>query len=197
MKYLIIILISLLSVSCMTVKRIEKNCDLFAKICITETETETDTTTTTKTETTYEDTTAVIYIPEKIVKDEKPVIIVDEKKEPVPVKKESINSELSTLVVPFAISHAQVVNSKLRHELIQTDTLLLFKLENALKTVKTLEKQNAVLKEKYVVTVKENTPFAKLCIKVFWGLLIIVVLAGGFLIIRFKSKIIGIYKKFT
>lgn len=194
MKYLTIILVCLLSVSCLTVRRVEKNCDLFAKICITETETETDTTTTTETETEYDDTTAIVYIPEEKVKDEKPVKVVDEKKKPVPVKKEFINSELSMLSVPFAKSYAQVVNSKLRHELIQTDTMLLFKLEGALKTIKTLETKITSLKQIRYIPIKENTDWANLCIKIVWGLSVLVILGIGFLILKFKSKIWSLLK---
>lgn len=185
MKNLFIILIALFLTSCMTVKRVEKNCDLFAKVCITETETETEIITETKTETIYRDTTIYIEIPGKEVIKEIPVYI----------EKGLVNSGLSVLNVPFARGLSQVVNSKLRHKLIQTDTLLLFKLENALKTIKTQEKQIKVLKEKYVVTVKENSNWAKLCIKVVWGLLIVVVLAIGFLILKFRLKIVDIFKR--
>lgn len=182
MKYLAIILIGLLSVSCMTVKRIEKNCDLFAKVCITETETETEITTETKTEIEYRDTTIYIEIPGKEVIKEIPVYI----------EKGIVNSGLSVLNVPFAKGLSQVINSKLRHELIQTDTLLLFKLENALKTIKTLEKQNTVLKEKYVVTVKENSRFAIFAIKWLWiSFSIISILL---LTTIFKNKLLKIFK---
>jgi len=88
MKNILLLLIGLLSVSCLTVRRIEKNCDKFAAVCVTEKETETDTNTTTTTETEYGDTTATVYIPEVKEEDTKPVTIIDEKKKPVPVKKE-------------------------------------------------------------------------------------------------------------
>jgi len=194
MKYLSILLIGLLSVGCMTVNRVKRNCDLFADICVTKVETETDTTTTTTTETEYGDTTATVHIPEEIIKDEKPVIIVDEKKKPVPIKKEYVNSELSVLSVPFAMSTAQVINSKLKHELTQTDTILLFRLKNALKTVKILEKQNTVLKEKYVVTLYENKPFAKFTIKWFVGSVILIFILLTIWFFKYKSRILGIIK---
>ncbi len=194
MKYLIITFIGLLSVSCLTVKRIEKNCEKFAAVCITETETSTETNTEIITEIEYRDTSATIHIPEEKVRDKIPVIIEDENKKPVPVKKEYVNSELSILQVPFATSYAQVINSKLSHELIQTDTILLFKLHNALKTIRKQEKQITVLKEKYVVTVKENSIFAKLTIKVFWALIVIIILGIGFLIFKYKARIFGLFK---
>ncbi len=75
--------------------------------------------------------------------------------------------------------------------------MLLIKLEDALKTVKIQEKQIKVLKEKYVVTVKENTNFADFAIKVFWGLLIIVILGIGYLIVKNKVKILGLFKKLS
>ena len=194
MKTIIIILISLLSVSCMTVKRIERNCDLFAKVCITETETETETTKETETEIEYRDTTIIVYIPEEKVKDKIPVRIEDENKKPVPIKKEYVNSELSILQVPFAISYAQVINSKLSHELVQTDTTFRVKLENALKVVKTQEKQIKVLKEKYVVPVKENSPFAKFTIKWFFGSLLLIFAVIGILFFKYKTRILGLFK---
>ncbi len=194
MKYSAFILIGLLSVSCLTVKRIEKNCDDFAKVCITESETETETTTETTTEIEYRDTTILVYISEDKVKGKIPVRIEDEKKKPVPVKKEYVNSELSVLKVPFAKSTAQVVNSRLVHKLTQTDTLLFIKWKNGIKTIKRQEKQIKVLKEKYVVTVTENSNFAKLTIKVFWALIVIVVLGIGFLIFKYKARIFGLSK---
>lgn len=184
MKNLFIILIALFLTSCMTVKRVEKNCDLFAKVCITETETETEIITETKTEIIYRDTIIYVKVPEKTVIKEVPVYI----------EKGISNSELSVLSVPFARSYAQVVNSRQEHKLVQTDTLLLFKLENSLKTIKTQEKQIKILKEKYVVTVKENTDWAKFCIKVFWGLLGLVIIGIGFIIFKLKTKKLSLFK---
>ena len=192
MKNILLLLIGLSSVSCMTINRVKRNCDLFEDICVTEKETETDTTTTTTTETKYRDTTAIVHIPEVKTEDEKPVTIIDEKKKPVPVKKEYVNSEMSVLTVPFAMSTAQVINSKLRHKLAQTDTILLFRLKNALKIVKTLEKQNTVLKEKKVVTVKKNKPFAKFAVKWFIGSIILIIIFLTIAFFKYKNKILGI-----
>ncbi len=194
MKCLFILLIGLLSVSCLTVKRIEKNCDKFAAVCITETETNTETNTEITTEIEYRDTTIIVYISEDKVKDKIPVRIEDENSKPIPVKKEYVNSELSVLKVPFARSTAQVVNSRLIHELVQTDTLLFIKWKNAIKTIKIQEKQIKILREKSVVQVKENTPFAKACIKIVWGLVVIVVLGIGYIIFKYKSRIVRLSK---
>ncbi len=194
MKYLAIILIGLLSVSCLTVDRISKNCDKFAAVCITETETNTETNTEIITEIEYRDTTILVYISEDKVKDKIPVRIEDENRKPIPVKKEYVNSELSVLKVPFARSTAQVVNSKLSHELMQTDTLLFIKWKNGIKTIKRQEKVIKVLSEKYLVEIEVNKPFAKFTIKWFFGSLLLVLIGIGFLIYRFKSKIIGLFK---
>ncbi len=195
MKYLIITFIGLwFFTACMTTKRIEKHCDDFAKVCITETEKETETTTETTTETEYRDTTILVYISEDKVKDKIPVIIEDENKKPVPVKKEYVNSELSILQVPFAKSTAQVVNSRLVHELVQTDTLLFIKFENAIKTVKRQEKQIKILREKYIVEIEVNKPFAKFTIKWFFGSLLLILAGIGFLIFKYKSRIFGLSK---
>ena len=198
---LLILLISVLSASCLTVKKIEKNCDLFAAVCITEKETESETETSTNTETTSSDTTATVFIPGEKTKDEIPVKVVlpdpitqPENKKPIKIKKKYVNSDLSILTVPFAISYAQVVNSKLKHELVQTDTTLRIKLENALKVVKTLEKQNKILKEKYVVTVKENKPFAKFTIKWFLVSVILILIFLTLAFFKYKNKILGIMK---
>lgn len=185
MKAIAIILISLLSVSCMTVKRIERNCDLFAKICITETQRDTVTKTVIKTEIIYRDTTIYVKVPGKEVIKEVPVYI----------EKGIVNSELSILNVPFARSTAQVINSIQRHELVQTDTVMRVKLENALKTVKRQEKHIKVLSEKYLVEIEVNSPFANFAIKVFWGLIVIVVLGMAYLIFKNRIKILGLLKK--
>ncbi len=194
MKYLAIILIGLLSVSCLTVKRISKHCSEFAAVCITETETNTETNTEIITEIEYRDTTILVYISEDKVKDKIPVRIEDENKKSVPVKKEYVNSELSVLTVPFAKSTAQVVNSRLVHELVQTDTLLFIKFENAIKVVKRQEKVIKVLSEKYLVEIEVNSPFAKVCIKIVWALIVIVILGIGFLIFKYKTRILSLFK---
>ena len=112
----------------------------------------------------------------------------------MPVKKEYVNSELSILQVPFAKSTAQVVNSRLVHELVQTDTLLFIKFENAIKVVKRQEKVIKVLSEKYLVEIEVNSPFAKVCIKIVWALIVIVILGIGFLIFKYKTRILSLFK---
>ena len=187
MKTITIILISLLSVSCLTVKRIERNCSEFAKICEVPVKKEVRIIRDVQTEVIYRDTVIYKYLPGKVV----------ERKIPVYINKGIVESDLSVLNTQLARSTARVFNSRLEHELIQTDTTLPFKLEDALRDKKTLEKQNKVLKEKYVVTVMENSNFAKVAIKVFWGLVVIVVIGIGYLIVKNKAKILGLIKRIS
>ena len=182
MKILSVILIALLSVSCMTVRKIERNCDLFEKVCVTEIETKTDTIIKTKTVIRYRDTTLYIEMPGREIIKEVPVYI----------EKGIVNSKQSYLTVPYAASTAQVINSMLRHELIQVDTTLRIKLENALKTVKIQEKQIETLKEKHVVTVTKNNPFAKFTIKWFIGSIILIIVFLTIAFFKYKNKILGI-----
>ena len=178
MKTITIILACLFCTSCLTVRKIEKNCDLFTKVCVTEVQKDTVTKTVIKTEVVYRDTTIYINIPGETVIKEVPVYI----------KNGIADSELSILQVPYSISHAQVINSKLSHELVQTDTIVRVKLENALKVVKTQEKQIKVLREKYVVPIKENKPFAKFTIKWFFGSLLLILIGIGILFFKYKTE---------
>ena len=184
MKYLTIILIGILSVSCMTVKRIENHCSDFAKICVTEIETKTDTIIKTKTVIRYRDTTLYIEMPGREIIKEVPVYI----------KEGIVESDLSVLITPLARSTARVFNSKLLHDLIQTDTTLQFELQDALKIITIQEKQIKTLKEKYVVTVKENSDFAGFTIKWFIGSIILIIVFLTIAFFKYKNKILGIIK---
>ena len=169
----------------MTIKRIERNCDLFEKVCVAEVKTETDTITKIKTVIEYRDTTIYIKIPGKTVIKEVPVYI----------ENGIVNSLPLYLSVPFAESYAQVVNSELISELTQTDTILRIRLENSLKREKILETEIIRLKEKKVVLVKENSNWAKLCIKIVWGLFVVIILVLGWLVLKYKTKLVGLAKK--
>ena len=184
MKNLFIILICLFLTSCMTVNKVKRNCDIFMTVCEVPVKKEVEIITNIVTEVIYRDTTIYVKVTGKTVIKEVPVYIVEG----------VVNSELSVLNVDFARSYARVVGSRLEHELTQTDTLLLFKLKDALKVVKTQEKQIKTLREKYVIEIEKNTSFAKFAINVFWGLLIAVVLASGILIWKFKSKLLPLFK---
>jgi len=182
MKTIVFISSVLFLTSCLTVRKIERNCEKFEKVCVTETETQTDTIIKTKTVIEYRDTTIYVKVPGKTVI----------KKVPVYIKEGIVESDLSVLVTPLARSTAQVVGSKLNHELIQVDTTLRIKLENALKREKILEKQNTILKEKYVVTIQKNKPFAKFAVKWFIGSVILIIVFLTVAFFKYKNKILGI-----
>ena len=184
MKTLIIISILLLSVSCMTVKRVERNCDLFMTVCEVPVKVETEILTNTITKIEYRDTTIYVYLPGKVI----------ERKVPVYITKGIVNSDLSVLVTPLARSTARVFNSELEHDLIQTDTTLQLEVQNALKTIKIQEKQIETLKEKYVVTLYENKPFARFAIKWFIGSVILILAFLTLAFFKYKNKILGIMK---
>lgn len=75
MKNLIVILLALLFSSCLTVKRIEKNCDKFAQVCVTETITRIEYRDTTI----YKDRIIEVKLPNDTVYISKPVYIQDGK----------------------------------------------------------------------------------------------------------------------
>ena len=181
----VLILICLLSVSCMTVKRIEKNCDQFEQICTTG---NTDTVRIETTVTEYlRDTTINFYFPRDTVYLETPMNKIPG------VKKGLINSKLSYLEAGLAWSTAQVEQGVLKHYLESGDTLLRIQVKDGLKTIETLRTE---LKSSHqVVTVKENTKFAKFTIKWFIGSLVIIILVLGWLVLKKKAKLIGLVKK--
>ena len=183
MKYLTIVLIGLLSVSCMTVKRIERNCTKFEKICTTGSM---DTVIINNSTVIFlRDTTINFYFPRDTVYLETPIKI------PPKVDKGLINSEVSYLKAGLAWSTAQVKGSVLQHYLESGDTIVPIQLKDALKTITTLETR---LKSsiKYI-PIKENTKFAEFTIKWFWVSFIIVVLLVG--IVVFKNKLLGFIRR--
>ena len=130
MKQIAFILIILLSTSCMTVKRIEKNCDLFEKVCVTAT---VDTVLKTKTVVVTErDTIINFYFPRDTVYLETPVDI------PPKMDKGLVNSKLSYLEAGLAWSTAQVEKGVLKHYIESGDTILRIQLDNAIKERETL-----------------------------------------------------------
>jgi len=184
MKTLSIILIVLLSTGCMTVKRVKRNCDLFMTVCEVPVKVETEILTNTITEIEYRDTVIYIELPGREVIKEVPVYI----------NKGIVDSKQSYLNVPFAESTAQVINSKLIHKLSQKDTVLRVELENALKLTKELKTENKILKEKSIVTIQVNKPFAKFTIKWFIGSVILIVAGLFILFLKYQAKITGFLK---
>ena len=126
MKQIAFILICLLSVSCMTVKRIERNCDKFEKICTTG---NVDTVEINNSTVVFlRDTTINFYFPRDTVYLETPVDI------PIKVDKGLINSKQSYLKAGYAWSTAQVESGVLKHYLESGDTIIQIRLDNALRT---------------------------------------------------------------
>jgi len=185
MKQIVFILICLLSVSCMTVQRIERNCDEFAKICIAE---NTDTVRIENTiVVTERDTVVYFTFPRDTMYVEIPVKI------PPKVNKGLVNSKLSYLEAGYAWSTAQVEKGVLKHYIESRDTIIQIQLDNAVKTIKQLRTE-LKSSQKYI-TVKENTKFADFTIRYFWYSLIVIILILGWLVLKNKAKLIGVAKK--
>ena len=175
MKYLIPLLI-LLS-SCMTVKRIEKNCDLFQKICLTEKDT---VFITKEIEVIYRDTIVKYFIKRDTVHWTTPVYI----------RQGLMNSDLSFLETGLAKSTAQVKSGILKHFLQSGDTTLQLQLDNALRDIRVLNTR--LEKKQRTITVKENSSFAIFALKWFWiSFFVILILT---LIAVFKNKLLGFVK---
>ena len=171
----------------MTVKRISRHCSDFAKVCVTEVQTDTVTKIITNTEIEYRDTSFNIPVPPKIIYREKPVYIA----------KGLVNSDPLILETDLCKSISQVQNSKLTAELTQKDTTIRVELKNAL--VRELHWKEKYIKEtnRQTVKVTENSNFAKLTIKVFFGLVIIVILGAVYLVLKNKAKILGLIKRIS
>lgn len=188
MKQIIFILICLLfSVSCMTVERIERNCDKFEKICTTG---DVDTVRIeTNTETTVRDTIVEYWFLGDTASGEVEVVV----DVPQKVDKGLVNSELSFLEAGYAWSTAQVESGVLKHYIESSDTVIQIQLDDALRTEKQLRTELRTSQK--IVTVKENTKFAKFTIKWFIGSLIVIILVLGWLVLKYKTKLIGVVKK--
>jgi hypothetical protein len=96
-----------------------------------------------------------------------------------------IQSERSHLETSLAWSVAQVQNSKLHHELHQKDTLIEFKLQNAITEIERLQKE---LREK-VTTIevpRKLTAWQKLLMGLGWITIGGIISIIGLVILRFK-----------
>lgn len=187
MKQIAFILIGLLSVSCMTVKRIERNCDKFEQICTTGS---VDTVRIeTHTETILQDTVINFYFPRDTLYLETPLKRIPGRR----VQWGLINSKVSYLEVGLAWSTAEVKEGILKHYLESGDTIIRIQLKDALKTIKTLHTE--LKTSQTYITIKENTRFAKLCIKWFIGSLVVIVLVLGWFVLKYKTKLIGLAKR--
>ena len=178
MKNLTYILIILLSTSCLTTKKIERNCAEFVKICEVPIKTEVMVIEATKTEIVYKDTIVYIELPGKEIIKEVPVYIHEG----------LVNSDPVIMETDLCKSTSQVRDSELIAELMQKDTTIQQELDNALKTIRVLNTEKWKTETENTITITENSNFANFTIKVFWGLIVVVVLGVGYMIFKFKSK---------
>ena len=182
-----ILLICLLSVSCMTVKRIERNCGKFEQICTTG---NVDTVIIDNSTVIFlRDTTINFYFPRDTVYLETPLKKIPGKE----IDPKLLNTDISYLKAGLAWSTAQVVKGVLKHYLESGDTILQIRLDNALRTEKTLRTELKVSKS--YIPIKENTKFAKFTIKWFIGSLVVIILVLVVLFFKYRTKLIGIVKK--
>ena len=179
MKYLTLLLSIILLSSCMTVKRIERNCDKFAAVCLTKSS---DTVFVTKeVETVYRDTVVEYFIKRDTIHWSTPVYI----------RQGLMNSKLSLLETGLAKSTAQVKSGILKHFLQSGDTVLQIRLDNALRDVRVLNTRLETHQD--IVAIKENTKFARFTIQWFWiSFLVIVILVAA---VVFKNRLLGLFKK--
>ena len=103
----------------------------------------------TVTKTVYRDTTIYIHIPGAIVVDSIPVYIHVGSDGQV-----NISTPVNTLETSMAISRAWVENGKLKHELVQRDSVLKANIDNAIRITQILMKENTTVRkhtvERYV-----------------------------------------------
>lgn len=174
---LVLILISIFTQSCLTIKRIEKNCDKFTKVCVTNSKVEIKDSIIYNEVVIFKDTT--IYDTTVIER------VVEVKKTRVINKNKNINSKKVFSDLDFSYAWAQVINSKLHLYHKQKDSLIIKPI-----TLKNVIIERDKFKELYhskiennTITIKENTLFAKFCINFFFGVIIGLII---FLIIKLK-----------
>jgi hypothetical protein len=132
----------------------------------------------------YRDTIAYKEIKGKTVYIEKPVYI----------EKGIVNSQPIIQETELCKSTAQVINSQLINELMQKDTTLRIKLNNALKTITELKTE--LIKEKTentkTITIREDTRFGKFAKKTVVILFVFIVLLIVAMI--YKNKLLSLYR---
>lgn len=170
-KIVLFLLIIIASSSCLSVKRIQRNCDEFAAVCITDTEIETE----------------IVYL-DKIVYVDRDVPVklpADTVKIDIPIPcTETINLGPITRENGLVGATAQVVNSRLFVEAYLTDSIYIGHLQDSIRILNAV-KQTVVV-ETNTVTIKEDTNFGKFAKRWFWWSLVI--LAGAVVIIILKLK---------
>jgi len=161
--------------SCLTVRQIERNCDQFAKICITsESETITihDTTWIEK-----RDTVVQIKLKHDTVS----------KVSYLPSVARNISSDTSYLTTGLASSTAFIWRSQLFHALESGDSILNIRLNNVITERNLLRKE---LREKVrTVEVRKDTGFGKFAKRWFFGTVILIIVGIVVLFFKIKSKI--------
>jgi hypothetical protein len=174
MKSILIILLALFS-SCLTVKRIEKNCDKFAKICVTETAIETiirDTTI-------YIKDTVFLTLPKDTVVITKKVKIIEGKAQMSPIHKE----------FGYIGMDAGVIDSKLWGKAYFLDPEIIFPRVDTVTITKYIVKES----KKEVVQLPPEKYIPGFYNFTFWFFIGAVLLIGGYVFIKFSS-IIGFIK---
>lgn len=170
-KLIIILLIGLLSTSCLTVRRIQNNCDKFAAVCLTGTEVES--------EIRWRDTTIYVDIPVEVklppdtVRIEKPIPC------PEPINIRAVRKENGLVGVT-----ARVDNSVLFVTGYLTDSTLVTRLQDSIRILNAIKQE--VIKETNTVTVREDTNFGKFAKKWFLGSIIIIMLFLTYIILKKK-----------
>lgn len=172
-KILILVLIVLLSSSCLTVKRIQRNCDKFAAVCLTEVDKET-----------------VIKWKDSIVFLDRPVPIklppdTVEIRDTIPCN-EMINLGPRTVENGLVGATAQVRDNILDVSAYLTDSIYIGRLQDSIRILNAI-KQKTVTETK-TNTIKEDTGFGKFAKKWFWGTIIIILLIVSYIGLRIYLK---------
>ena len=167
---------SVIFTSCLTVRQIERNCDSFYAICVTE---ETNTVTTIHDTAWIEkrDTVVSYYLVRDTVQN---TVFL-------PSVERSLSSDTSILSTGLARSKAFIYNSRLFHYLESGDTILNIRLNNAITENNRLRKVITDVNTINSVTVLKDTPFGNFCKKWFFGTIIII--SGILVVILLKKKI--------
>lgn len=176
-KLLLILLPTLLLTSCLTVGRIQRNCDKFAALCVTEKETVVE----------YRDTTIFVDKPIEVpvphfkdsvrIRDSVQIITVFD----TATNQEIHYAEMDTTEQTFGLisARAWVTRSKIGMDAWLTDSTFLYnyqdsiKLENGVKDSDTTQ----------TVTVRYIPKFYRFT---FWFFIVAFAATGGWLLIRFK-----------
>lgn len=172
-KILILITIALLSSSCLTVKRIQRNCDKFAAVCVTQSEKET--------EVIYRDSIVFLDRPVPVKLPPDTVEIIDT----IPCN-ELINIPLKRVEKGLVGATAEVSDNILNVSAYLTDSLYIAELKDSIRILNAV-KQTTV-KEKEYIPVREDTRFGKFAKKWFWGSVVILLLVAGYVGIRIYLK---------